>query len=122
MFIINSNDYFYYIRFGPLFKNEFEIEIDEQNTWKNEIKLRVSLNKSVPYEIEQMPGKYLRYKSVPYHVFPFTEQLHSKYHSHRFYVSHAAITFYKRLLITKWYFFFYNYLFCRYIYQLFTST
>ncbi|VVC36172.1 Protein SirB1, N-terminal [Cinara cedri] len=91
----------YIQKFGPLHKNEFEINIDEQNTWKNEITLRASLNKTVSYEIEQMPGKYLRYKSVPFHLFPFTEQLHSKYQSHRFYVSSAAMAYYRRLLSNK---------------------
>ncbi|VVC45786.1 Hypothetical protein CINCED_3A017139 [Cinara cedri] len=88
----------YIQKYGPLYKNEFEVNIDEQNTWKNEISLRVSLDKFVSYEIEQMPGKYLRYKSVPYHLLPFAEHLHSKHQSHRFYVLSAVLTFYKRLL------------------------
>lgn len=102
--LFTTNDYFYNFRFGPLCKNEYEIVINEENTWRNEISLRLSLSKKVPYEIEQMPGKYMRCMSIPYHLFPFKEQLHSKYQSHRFYVLSSVIAYYKGLLSNEWYF------------------
>jgi hypothetical protein len=86
-------------------KDEYEVIIDEQNTWKNEIEMRMSLAKAVPIEIAQMPCRYMKFKNIPYHLYPFSEQLHSKNQGHRYYVLSACTSYYKQLLIDKWYFY-----------------
>ncbi|XP_050437296.1 uncharacterized protein LOC126843670 [Adelges cooleyi] len=87
----------YFQRYGTLDVNEYEIVIDEQNTWKNEFIYRMSLEHYVNEEISEMPSKYLKYKNVPYHLYPFSSQLHSSYQAHRFYVLSAILNHYKHL-------------------------
>lgn len=90
-------------RYGALDKDEYEIIIDEQNTWKDEMMIRMSLDRAVPSEIEQMPCKYMKFKNVPYHLYPFSEQLNSKNQSLRYYVLSASAAYYKQLLSNEWY-------------------
>ncbi|XP_025410604.1 uncharacterized protein LOC112683682 isoform X2 [Sipha flava] len=91
----------YIQKYGQLDKDEYEVIIDEQNTWKNEIEMRMSLAKAVPIEIAQMPCRYMKFKNIPYHLYPFSEQLHSKNQGHRYYVLSACTSYYKQLLIDK---------------------
>jgi len=84
---------------------EYEVVIDEQNTWKDEIMLRMSLDKAVPAEIMQMPCKYMKFKNVPYHMYPFTQYLSSKNEGHRYYILSATAAYYKQLQhSSEWYF------------------
>lgn len=92
-------------RYGQLDKDECEVVIDEQNTWKDEIMMRMNLDKAVPSEIIQMPCKYMKFKNVPYHLYPFSEQLNSSNQGHRYYVLSASLAYYKRLLSNEWYFY-----------------
>lgn len=90
-------------RYGLLDEEEYEIIINEQNTWKDEIMMRMSLNKAVPAEIEQMPCRFMKFKNVPYHLYPFSEQLNSKNQCLRYYVLSASANYYKQLLSNEWY-------------------
>lgn len=94
---------FFVFRYGQLDNDEFEITINEQNTWKNEIMMRMSLDKAVPAEIAQMPCRYMKFKNVPYHLYPFGEQLNSNNEAHRYYVLSASASYYKLLLSNEWY-------------------
>lgn len=89
-------------RYGLLDDEEYEIIINERNTWKNEIMIRMSLDKAVSAEIEQMPCRYMKLKNVPYHLYPFSEQLNSKNQSLRYYVLSASANYYKHLLSNEW--------------------
>ncbi|XP_022164020.1 uncharacterized protein LOC111029360 [Myzus persicae] len=84
-------------KYGLLDNEEYEVVIDEQNTWKDEIMLRISLDKAVPAEIIQMPCKYMKFKNVPYHMYPFSQYLNSKNEGHRYYVLSAIAAYYKQL-------------------------
>lgn len=90
-------------RYGPLDEDEYEIIINEQNTWKDEIMMRMSLDKAVSAEIEQMPCRYMKFKNVPYHLYPFSEQLNSKNQGLRYYVLSASANYYRQLLSNEWY-------------------
>lgn len=98
--------YFICIRYGLLDNEEYEVVIDEQNTWKDEIMLRISLDKAVPAEIIQMPCKYMKFKNVPYHMYPFSQYLNSKNEGHRYYVLSAIAAYYKQLQSNEWYLWF----------------
>lgn len=78
-------------------KNEFEIIINDLNTWKDEIMARMSLEKAVRSEINQMPQKFMKFKNVPYHLYPFSEQLNSNIKSHRYYILSASVAYYEEL-------------------------
>ncbi|CAI6362763.1 unnamed protein product [Macrosiphum euphorbiae] len=84
-------------KYGLLDNEEYEVVIDGQNTWKDEIMLRMSLDKAVPAEIIQMPCKYMKFKNVPYHLYPFSQYLNSKNEGHRYYILSAIAAYYKQL-------------------------
>lgn len=89
-------------RYGLLDQDEYKIVIDDQNNWKDEIKMRMYLDNAVPSEIVQMPCKYMKFKNVPYHLYPFSEQLHSRNEAHRYYVLYSSSTYYQQLLNNEW--------------------
>lgn len=66
--------------------------------------MRMGLDKAVVSEIVQMPCRYMKYKNVPYHLYPFSEQLNSNNPGHRYYVLSACAAYYKHLLSNEWYF------------------
>ncbi|XP_060873453.1 uncharacterized protein LOC132947228 isoform X2 [Metopolophium dirhodum] len=84
-------------KYGMLDNEEYEVFIDEQNTWKDEIMLRISLDKAVPSEIIQMPQKFMKFGSIPYHLYPFSQYLHSKNEGHRYYILSAIAAYCKKL-------------------------
>lgn len=65
--------------------------------------MRMSLEKAVPSEIAQMPCRYMKFKNIPYHLYPFSEQLNSKRQSHSYYVLCASANFYKKMQSIEWY-------------------
>jgi len=104
LFFSTNNGYYICIRYGALDNEEYEVVIDEQNTWKDEIMLRISFDKAVPAEIMQMPSKYMKFKNVPYHMYPFSQYLNSKNKAHRYYILSAIAAYYKQLQSNEWYF------------------
>lgn len=84
--------------------DEFKIIIDETNSWKDELMLRVGLERAVVLEIRRMPWRFMKLKTIPYHLYPFTNNLNSKKDSERHYVLHACAAYYKSLRDDKWYF------------------
>ncbi|XP_003246320.1 uncharacterized protein LOC100576037 isoform X2 [Acyrthosiphon pisum] len=90
-------------KYGLLDDEEYRVVIDEQNTWKDEIMLRMSLDKAVPAEIIQMPCKYMKFRNIPYHSYPFNQYLHSKNEGHRYYILSAIVAYYKQLQSNKCY-------------------
>lgn len=90
--------FFVFLRYGWLDRDEYEIVIDKHNSWKDELRFRVVLEKAVCSEIKQFPFKFFRFSSTPYHLYPFGEELNSEYQSHRYYVMSAAASCYKDLL------------------------
>lgn len=103
--LLLTNQCYGCVRYSQLDDDEYEIIIDEQNTWKDEIKMRMGLAKTVPIEIAQMPSRYMKFKNIPYHLYPFSEQLNSKNEGHRYYVLSACSSHYKQLLLNEWYLF-----------------
>jgi len=83
---------------------EYEVIIDEKNTWKDEIMLRISLEKAVLAEIIQMPWKFMELETIPYHLYPFSQYLHSKNKGHRYYILSAIAAYCKKLRRNEWYF------------------
>jgi len=83
--------------------NEFDITVTDHNTWRTEIMLRMNLNKAVTREIMQMPSKYLRFKNIPYHVYPFGEELNSNNQNCQYYIYRSSLDFYKHMS-SPWYF------------------
>jgi len=102
--LLTYSGYFICIRYGVLDNEEYEVVIDEKNTWKDEIMLRMSLDKAVPAEIIQMPCKYMKFKNVPYHLYPFSQYLNSTNEGHRYYILSAIAAYYKQLQSNEWYF------------------
>ncbi|KAE9540070.1 hypothetical protein AGLY_005322 [Aphis glycines] len=84
-------------KYGPLDSEEYEVVIDKKSTWKDEIMLRLKLDKAVPAEIIQMPSRYMKLKNVPYHVYPFGQYLNSENEGHRYYILSATLSYYKQL-------------------------
>ncbi|XP_060873145.1 uncharacterized protein LOC132946995 [Metopolophium dirhodum] len=84
-------------KYGMLDNEEYGVVIDEQNTWKDEIMLRISLDKAVPPEIIQMPQKFMKFESIPYHLYPFSKYLHSKNEGHKYYILSAIAAYCKKL-------------------------
>jgi len=103
IFLTTNNGYFIYVRYGPLDNEEYEVIIDKKSTWKDEIMLRLRLDKAVPAEIMQMPCRYMRLKNVPYHMYPFGEYLNSENEGHRYYILSAIASYYKQLQSNEWY-------------------
>ena len=103
-FSLAYNGYFICVRYGLLDDEEYRVVIDEQNTWKDEIMLRMSLDKAVPAEIKQMPCKHMLVRDIPYHAYPFSKYLHSKNEGHRYYVLSTIAAYYKQLQRSEWYF------------------
>lgn len=68
--------------------------------------MRMNTPRAVISEIAKMSDKYLKLIKIPYHLYPFGEQLNSKYHSHRYYVVNSSVSYYKRLLNVEWYLWF----------------
>jgi len=95
-FLLAYNGYFICVRYGLLDNEEYEVVIDEKNTWKDEIKMRISLDKAVSAEIKQMPSKYMMIRDIPYHAYPLNQYLHSKNEGHRFYILSATAAYYKQ--------------------------
>jgi len=92
------------LRYDDWDQDEFEIVITEHNSWKDELKDRICLKKTVASEIIQMPLKYMKYKNVPYHMFPFNEELHLNNQSRQHYVYCATVDFCKFLKIDSRYY------------------
>ncbi|XP_016663713.1 uncharacterized protein LOC100573372 isoform X2 [Acyrthosiphon pisum] len=88
-------------KYGLLDDEEYRVVIDEQNTWKDEIMLRMCLDKAVPAEIIQMPCKYMKFKNIPYHSYPLSQYLHSKNEGHRYYILSATAAYYNQLQSNK---------------------
>lgn len=65
---------------------------------------RMSLNKAVRNEIKRMPSKFLRVKHIPYHAYPFSEELNSNIESRQYYVYRATLDYYKHLEYKSKYF------------------
>lgn len=64
----------------------------------------MSLYKAVQNEIVQMPSKYMKFKYVPYHMYPFAEELHSNSQSRQYYVFRATLDFYNQQIVDNRYF------------------
>lgn len=90
-------------RYGLLDKDEYEIVIDEQNNWKDEMMMRMNFDRAVPTEIAKMPSKFMKLKNIPYHLYPFGEQLNSKNEAHRYYIIYSSTVYYNRLLSKEGY-------------------
>ncbi|XP_050533472.1 uncharacterized protein LOC126901186 [Daktulosphaira vitifoliae] len=92
----------YFQRYGTIDLNEINIVIDEQNSWKSELSLRLNLEQKIPLEISIMPCKFMRYKNVPFHLYPMNETLHSTNQAHCYYVVSAISKYYKQLQNSKY--------------------
>lgn len=84
-------------------KNEFELVINEHNTWKSELMTRMHFNVAVSNAVKKLRTNLMFYQMLPSNMYPLDNELTVNNQTRQYYVLHAAVDFYKRIVSSQWY-------------------